>query len=313
MKLKVAILFVLLCSALSAVPYTCLGGMKVPSAYIVPDKTIEFGLTNYMAPPNDVDSPEYDFAVNINGGLFNWASVGFVYTGNSITVMNFKARIIEQTETLPAIAIGLDNFMSDQKEDGPKEYDVPDSDDYDANSFYFVMSKRSTLRGLPFVPFLQTDVHIGFGNGRFKGNTELSQQLSGVFFGMEFRPSNLYSVIAEMDGYNLNLGLHVHYKNYDFRLGAYRFEENYKRDPKIAFNILYKFDKFTSSKDKKKYNRVDRKTIKAPGTTTVIQSNTNNQQQQENPLLQELREVRKQREETAKELDEIKKFLEDED
>ncbi|PID28641.1 MAG: hypothetical protein CSB55_03665 [Candidatus Cloacimonadota bacterium] len=310
MKHLAVVFFLVLSSVLPAVPYTCLGGMTVPTGYVIPYKAVELGFTNYTAPNVDNDY-SYDFAFSVNGGVYHWANIGVVYTGNNVLSLNLKARILEQTDKYPAISIGVDNFFSKQKEDGGNEYEVSDPDDYARNSFYVVISKTALLRGLPFFDHLETYAHFGFGRGRFYGNVPRSKALGGLFGAFELRPSDYYSFLAEMDGHNVNLGINTYYKDYTFRIGIYRLDESYKRDTKLAININYTFDKFVSDKSKNTVRKSRMKSMK--NSQVIIQEGLDEQTIKGNPLLKELQEMRRAREETAKELEEIKKFLQEDD
>ena len=347
MKGRIFIVVVLLFAAalLQAVPFTCLGGIKVPSAYVLPHLMAEFSAVSYFGPGVDeikyadvnsysgdelyIADEEQDLQFTYAGmftiGLFDRLELGAVYTGNEFFMLNAKAQLLYESETLPALSVGIDNLFSDiTKEDlddgkvDHEEYNFADVDDYTANSIYVVLSKSTVLRGLPFSNYLETVLHLGFGQNRFEGNVELSKQLGGLFGAIELRPVPYLSLIAEMDGYNVNFGANVMYKNFEFRAGMYRIEEIGRKEagrdmPKFALNVRYTLDYFSEIKaagknaqfnpvaeirpDQRRRDEVRRDTGATSG---------------DNPLLEELEAIRAKRRQAEKELEEIKRVLEEE-
>jgi hypothetical protein len=325
MKRNACLVFMilLLVGSLAAVPFTTLGNMKVPTAYSLPHKMVEFSMVNYFTPDANQDY-RYDIAAAINGGIYDRLTVGLVYNTSKIVYGNLKCQLIFETEVLPAIAIGVDNLGSPIKEyrDNGKakeaqkiiEYredyaEIQDFDDYIQNSFYFVATKATVLRGVPFAPYLETVMHIGMGTRRFYGNTDLSKQLAGFFGGIEFSPSPYFTFFTEMDGYNFNAGCATTIRNFDLRVGAYRLEEMDNNDAKIAVNLVYTLDKYSQIKNAEK-----RRQFTYGSTFTTRQGKVisrESQQADQNPLLQKLDEIRAKREKSQKELEEIRKILEE--
>jgi len=323
MKLNlILILSVLLInSLLVAIPFTTQGEIKVPDAYILNHKMAEISYTSYMsANKNGDEDDEYnhDFAGVINVGLYDRLELGFVGTGNEMFYANLKAKLVEENEFLPAIAIGVDNLFSkvpeyredsDEKIPGSVSDDVTDVDDYIRNSFYFVMSKSSLLRGLPFVPYLESTMHLGIGSRRFKGNLKLSKQLAGLFVGFEAKPVRWMSMLAEMDGYNLNAGLKFKYKNVALRTCAYRVEELDRRELKYAVNLIYTLDNFSQVKlSDENYGHAKRGTV-VPGKQIITKKGD---VVYGSPLLDELEAIRERRKRAEKQLEEIRELLKEE-
>jgi len=201
MKRNIFMIVFFVSVVLYAVPFTTQGMIKVPDAYVMPHKMAEISAITYRA-ANESESYGTDFAGVLNVGIYNWLEFGFVGTANEFYYMNIKGRLIQETETLPAISLGIENLGTGVKVDQVG------------------------------IPYLETNIHLGFGTGRFKGNLELSKQTGGLFGGFEFKPSQYYSILAEMDGYNINAGLSGKYKNISACLGLYRLEELDRRDLK---------------------------------------------------------------------------------
>ena len=312
MKRNIFMIVFFVSVVLYAVPFTTQGMIKVPDAYVMPHKMAEISAITYRA-ANESESYGTDFAGVLNVGIYNWLEFGFVGTANEFYYMNIKGRLIQETETLPAISLGIENLGTGVKVDQVGDFEntnnVTDLDDYRRNSIYFVMSKYSLLRGLPFIPYLETNIHLGFGTGRFKGNLELSKQTGGLFGGFEFKPSQYYSILAEMDGYNINAGLSGKYKNISACLGLYRLEELDRRDLKYAFSVKYIFDVFSDKKAyeeniqyaKKNQMPVGKKVISKKGEILT-----------DNPLKDELDAMIARRKQAEKDLEEIKKILREE-
>jgi hypothetical protein len=320
------IMILMLLGSLTAVPFTTLGNFKVPTAYALPHKMVEFSYVNYFSPDN-MDDFRYDGAIQANGGL-NFHGIGItggvVYNTNKIAYGNLKIQPFMETENIPAIAIGMDNMFSPIEEyrndgdlhkskklaDYSKDYsDIQDIDDYIQNSVYVVISKTTVLRGIPMFDNMETVIHAGVGSRRFVGNTDLSKQLSGFFFGLEMNPSRMVSTFIELDGYNVNAGVGLAYQNYNLRVGAYRLEEMDRRDPKFAANLMYTFDHFSDIKSQEK-----KRQFSYGSTLTNNQGKVISRQSQEaerNPLMDKLEQLRADREKKMKELEEIRKILEE--
>jgi len=333
------VVLVLLAGALQAMPYTCLGGMKVPSAYVLPHLMAEFSAVSYFGPgvsdagweqrPNGsyMAAEEQDFQFTYAGvfnfGLFDRIELGAAYTGNEMFLLNAKLQILYESETLPALSVGMDNLFSDitqEDRDDNKidysEYNFADPDDYTANSIYVVMSKSTVLRGLPFSNYLETILHLGFGQNRFEGNVEVSKQLGGLFGAVEIRPIQYLSLIAEMDGYNLNFGANIMYKNFEFGAGLYRIEEISRDEgdrttPKFAINVRYTLDYFSEIKAAGKYAQFNPVAEIRPDQRRQESVRRDTGATGDNPLLEELEAIRAKRRQAERELEEIKRVLEE--
>ncbi|MCD4828720.1 MAG: hypothetical protein K8R90_04720 [Candidatus Cloacimonetes bacterium] len=333
------IVLVLAAGVLQAVPFTCLGGIKVPTAYVLPHLMAEFSAVSYFGPGvdeltyvtvydndfviTDEQDLQFTYAGVFNFGLFNRVELGAVYTGNEMFMLNAKAQILYESETLPALSVGMDNLFSDitQKDQDDGEVDLEkhnftDLDDYTANSIYVVLSKSTVLRGLPFSNYLETVLHIGFGQNRFEGNAELSKQLGGLFGAVEIKPVPYMSVIAEMDGYNVNFGANFMYKNFEFRGGIYRIEEIGRSEAgrdkvKFALNVRYTLDYFSEIKAAGKYAQFNPTAEIRPDQRRRAEVRRETGAAGENPLLEELEAIRARRRQAEEELDEIRRVLED--
>ena len=353
MKGRIFIVVVLLLAAgmLQAIPFTCLGGVKVPSAYVLPHMMAEISAVSYFGPgvdeltyrtdtvqpfiPEDEQDLQFTYAAVFNFGLFNRLELGAVYTGNEKFLLNAKAQLLYENEAMPALSVGIDNLFSDITQDDEdlkfdpaagadneewatyhEDNDFANTDMYTANSVYVVMSKSTLLRGLPFSDYLETIIHLGFGSNRFKGNVELSKQLGGLFGAIEIRPVPYMSFIAEMDGYNVNIGADFMYRNLEVRAGLYRIEELGRDEsgrtmPNFALNLRYTLDYFSEIKAAGKYAQFSPATDIRPDQRRREEVRRDTGAQGDNPLLEELEAIRAKRRQAEQELEEIKRVLED--
>ena len=309
-------------STLLAMPYTCLGNVNIPDAYVLPHKMVDFSYTNYfvndgIVPGDTVMYNEYDFAGAIRVGLFDRAEIELVYTSTAGVFCNLKGRIISETETLPALSIGIANLFSSvsnfEKEDWNElDYEFTDPIDYIKNSPYIVISKSMVIiTGIPVMDYLETLFHGGMGARKFQGKGEVVKSFGGVFLGFDVKPSRYWGFDFEWDAQNVNFGLNGFYENFTLRFGLYELEDYIKMKDessctKLAINLKYTLDKFSELKAADK--RI--KTV-APRTIPRTKPGVEEYDEESNPLMEELEQIRKRRKQAEKELEEIRKLLKD--
>ena len=331
-KILLILIGVLIASTALAIPYAVLGNINVPDAYILPNKMVEFSLVNYFVGDgtlrgvsDSLASPDsYDPAFAISYGFKDRAELGFVLSKHKIYYGNLKIKILSESEKIPQISFGVENIGSivDNFETPypTKEYEFTDPRDYIKNSPYFVISKSALLlTGIPQLKNVESTVHFGIGTRRFKGTRKIVKNFSGMFGGIDFKPSRNVSFNLEFDSQNLNLGGNLYYKNFTFRGCIYRLEDFLKKkdDPnhgeKYALSIKYTLDTFSDIKASQREGvgtvtvpPVQRKIVK-----TLPQTQTQQQTYETNPLLEELRQIRERRKQAEKELEEIRKLLQE--
>lgn len=122
-------------------------------------------------------------------GLLAFNSNGDFYYGNRLAI-----KLIDEEEGYPAIAIGAESATINPYLSGAQYF----------NSYYVVMSKE--LFGLG-------TIHLGKGDGRFVGTSEVGSQANGFFFGIEktfFEDTrNPFTVMLEEDGRGINFGMRL--------------------------------------------------------------------------------------------------------
>lgn len=311
--------------ALLSMPYSTLGNINIPDAYVLPHKMVDFSFTNFIVGDGEVpalgDSAnyQYDFAGSVRVGLFDRGELCIIYTSTAGVFANVKVRVINETESLPALSLGVTNLFSGvrnyDKVKLSEEYDFTDPIDYISNSPYLVISKSLVIiTGVPVMDYLETSFHFGMGQRRFQGKGETVKDFAGVFWGFDVKPSRYWGFDLEWDSQNINFGLNFFYKNFTLRGGMYEMEDflGIKADQgskKYAVNISYTLDKFSELKatEKRKSSSVE----KQRAMQKVTPANEENYDEDTNPLRDELEQIRQRRKQAEKELEEIRKLLQE--
>ena len=328
MKKRVLLFVSILCLfniALFSMPYSTLGNINIPDAYVLPHKMVDISYTNYFVSDGMIVGVEeryngYDFAGSIRFGLFDRGELGVVYTSTAGVFGNLKVRIINETETLPALSIGLTNLFSSvsdyEKEALAEEgHEFTDVQDYISNSPFLVLSKSLVIiTGIPAMDYLETSFHFGMGQRRFLGKGETVKSFGGIFWGMDIKPSRFWGFDLEWDSQNINLGLNGFYKNFTLRAGMYEVEDfmGVKGDEgskKYAINLKYTIDKFSELKATEK--RAKTVGVQQRAIQKVTPADEETYDEDSNPLHEELEQIRQRRKQAEKELEEIRKLLQE--
>ncbi len=343
----IGLFWVLLCiGILNAVPFTTMGFMKVPDAYVLPANIIKITTAGYLyndqndeyakGLPNEM---QFAPAFALNFGVMNIAEIGFVYNllptiddtthwpndkiTKDIYYANVKLNLLKETAKYPAFSIGAENLFADQNIDDiyKDRFDTKkdtsynhDMDDYEENSFYASVSKSLILRGVPFAEYLEMYWTLGVGLNRFVGEEGVGKSLNGIFASMEGKLSRSLALILEEDGYNVNLGIRYDIGKFTGMLGLYRINEwHFNPHPRIAFAIQYNFDSLAKKKYSERrptFSQVDKE---APETTVIINKPVTEESGiigAENPLEADLIKIREKRykaEAIIKELEDVLK------
>ena len=314
---------------LLSMPYSTMGNINIPDAYVLPHKMVDFSYTNYFVSDGNLSwisdttgtstrYNEYDYAGGIRIGLFDRAEIGLIYTNTAGVFGNLKVRIISETETLPALSFGILNLFSSvsdfEKETIPEKYDFTDPIDYVKNSPYLVVSKSLVIiTGIPIMDYLETSFHFGMGQRKFHGKGETVKGFGGTFGGIDVKPSRYWGFDLEFDSQNLNFGLNGFYKNFTLRVGMYELEDymGMKGDDgsqKLAINLKYTLDHFSEMKaSEKRKKTISHRSRSMERTTPDVET----YDEDSNPLRDELEQIRKRRKQAEKELEEIRKLLQE--
>jgi len=326
MKRRVLLLLCILCLfnvALFSMPYTTLGNINIPDAYVLPHKMVDISYTNYFVSDEVMDRYNgYDFAGSIRIGLFDRGELGVVYTSTAGVFGNLKLRIINETETLPALSFGIINLFSsvsdfDLEDEiaGELDYDFTDPIDYISNSPFLVLSKSLVIiTGIPAMDYLETSFHFGMGQRRFVGKGDIVKNFGSIFWGADIKPSRFWGFDIEWDSQNINFGLNGFYKNFTLRAGMYEVEDllGVKGDygsNKYAINLKYTIDQFSELKASEKRKKTIATQHRAMQKVTPNTEETYDEDS--NPLYDELEQIRQRRKQAEKELEEIRKQLQE--
>lgn len=326
MKKRVLLLVIILCLfniVLFSMPYSVLGNINIPDAYVLPHKMVDISYINYFIGDGNITGMEerydgYDFGAALRFGLFDRGELGIVYTNTAGVFGNLKFRVINETETLPAISFGMTNLFSsvaNYDKGDSLSYEFTDPQDYISNSPYLVISKSLVIiTGIPAMDYLETSFHFGMGQRRFQGKGDLVKDFAGVFWGMDVKPSRYWGFDLEWDSQNINVGLNGFYKNFTLRAGMYELEDflGIKGDEgskKYAINLKYTLDKFSELKAAEKRKKTVGLQQRAMQRVTPRLVDTYDEDS--NPLHEELEQIRQRRKQAEKELEEIRKLLQE--
>ena len=299
-------------TSLFGVPYTSLGHVNTPDAYIMPHKMFELSYTNFFI----ADGKVFD-------GLANRFEIGFVACSNNIYFGNLKFKMIHETEKIPAVSIGLTNIFSGIKQfekgdESEEEFAFTDPIDYISNSPYIAMTKSMVIiTGIAGMDYLETSFYGGLGLRRFQGMGSIVKNTSGIFGGIDFKPNKYMGLTFEYDSQNLNIGINAYYKNFTLRMGMYELEDYFNikgtnvdnqrnGSTKFAVNLKLAIDKYSDVKyaERNKVTLVTKKKTKF--TPKYPEYNAD-----ENTLSEELRQIRERRKQAEQELDEIRRLLQE--
>ncbi|MCB5230201.1 MAG: hypothetical protein WCX83_02965 [Candidatus Cloacimonas sp.] len=301
-SLFVCLMLIGIIGSMFAFPFGNYGNIRVPDAYVIPHLMGEITLDNYIYPENNRSDDDfaYNWAGSINVGLLGHGEVGLVGTGDKVYLGNLKLRLVGETNALPDIAIGIDNLFSKVGERKIGRKDMIDAGNYRRNSVYFAVSKTIFMSGLPAIGDLPLRATIGAGSHRFNGTVKLSRQFGGLFGALQVEPVDNFAIITEVDGHNLNAGFGYTYANFSTRLYLYKIEEWNRRDPKFGLSFSYLIDQF-ATEGKRSY-----KPTRSAGTGYNQGYDYYN-----DGSFDELQRIRYQRQRAEREIEEIKRLLEE--
>ncbi len=309
-------------SCLDANPFTLPGELRAPDAYILPNKAAKVQFTSYIRKEKSVSGSDFEavFLGMLQVGILNRIELGLL-GGDDVFFGNVKLKVIEETTSIPQVAIGVDNLFSvvsaDVKKDPPTGNLAtnPDRYFYERNSLYVAFSKQTVVRGFLGIPELSAVVSGGFGRNRFVGQVVRSKQFEGLFASVEFSPYPGIVTIGEIDGSNINLGVKYTWNNFSAKLGYLGFEESLKSNNpnhRIALGLSYVFDKYADAR--RRPYLPDSEVSGVPGSVSqqqIGQGQSQSTGSSANDLLEELKRLRESREQAQKVLEELRRQLQE--
>ncbi len=325
-KIIFSLLVFSLFSSLVAIPYTVLGNVNTPDGYVLPHLMAEINYTSYFVndePAFGDDDIHYAQGAALSVGILNRGELAIIAASEDIYHFNGKVKLITETPKYPSLAIGVDNMFGKYSDTDNNQTigDLPDRDDYIKNSPYVVLSKSTLiLTNLSYLPQLETVFHFGIGTRKFRGKGSTTKHASGFFGGVDFRFSEFIGSHLEFDSRNINIGIDLFFRNFTFRAGMFEVEDYFKikgdnSGYKFAFNLKYTLDMFSDVKarDKDRTREVNYPIGRSKAVETFKQQEQKTQQQNtsNDPILEELKKISERRKQAEKELEEIKKLLEE--
>jgi hypothetical protein len=305
---------IILVTSLTAVPYTTIGRLRSPDAYVLPDKTVEFTFINYLRRKQSsfTANRNYEYLPEgfINIGLFDRVGIAG-WAGDGLGFVDLKLKLLEETSSIPQVAIGIDNLFSPVRTNSVLipyvDFPNPDKGFYEKNSPYIVFSKAMVIRGMTSLPLLESVFSFGIGINEFKGQDEIARRFEGIFGCLTVKPEKNTYLTIEEDGFNINLGAEYYYKNFGFKISYVGLEE--QENNRIGIAISYLMDKFA---DKRRKEMAPPETYQPPKESELLTPQMTGKDVDVNKdLLEELKKLREQREQAQKVLDELRKQLQD--
>jgi hypothetical protein len=285
-------------SLAQAAPFQTLGMLRTPDAYVLPHRAAEILMVGYyrdvvkpkpMTPDAEDASKGFFPYAMVGVGLFNRVELGLFagdYTKLDGTVyfVNIKGKIIEESDRIPQIAVGIDNILSPVSKHGAQYLGPqddfsqhPDRDAYEYFSPYVVASKQAYFSGVPWM------FNLGLGTNRFVGQVSRARIFNGLFTSVELSPLRDLALQLEFDGEDFNTGIKYSYKNFGAKLGLQAIEDfakdnGYEDNLRIAFGVSYLFDRYSEAKrrpDLRRYamdSNIDGTSLVDVGAVTPIET-----------------------------------------
>jgi hypothetical protein len=300
--------------SLSGVPYTTMGFVRTPDAYVLPHKTADITFNNYLRREDNsyTTNASYEYIPNgmVNVGILDRIEVG-AWGGDRIGFANLKVKVIEETNMIPQFAVGIDNLFSPVNENSKTDHDYNKNVDgcfYEKNSPYLVFSKTSVLKGMTGIKLLESTISLGVGRNKFIGQVSIAKRFEGIFGSITIKPQKNVAITMENDGFNLNAGAQYTYKNFAVKVAYVGIEE--QENNRIGLGLSYFFDKFADAKRRPNLMMED-ENASNKGTENIISPVKGGDINANKDLLDELKKLREQREQTQKVLDDLKNQLKD--
>ena len=292
--------------------------VEIPTAYVPTAKIVEFDNMNYFGMKHGgwylnhifalkygIDN-KYEFTIFARGKDYEMDGYfpDSLYTdpneniqpkyNDEVICINAKYSIIDETDKLPAIAVGMNGIDGAIK----KLIDSKASANW---APYFVLSK-SFIVTLPVINTIQPTVH--FGNGQraeFHSFSPYDKLFFGFFGALSIPINDNITLTSEFRGANFNASGIYEWDKFAIKTGLVHFEEILLNDDVSGFtfflNFKYRVDYFSKQEKDRPRN-----------TNLNITPSTDPSDQL---LLDELKQIQEQRIQSEKELEELRKLLED--
>lgn len=221
-KFILFIIFLLTCSPyfLNSTPFIQGNVLDSPNAHLLQHSYIQFsGIATFydqdhIMQAGDFNSiPKYTLGLDLKVGAFNWVELGVAYVGTQVWTGFVKGRILKESGAIPAIAIGVQNMTPFKR-----------ISDYGSNTFtYYKIAQNFSMYGvitkdISYInPSIPVTLSLGIGTGRFQGERDRSEPWKGIFTSIEVRPVKNLTIISDIDGKDWNIAS-VYRVNYNLEL-----------------------------------------------------------------------------------------------
>jgi len=263
---KVILCVIVLAAMLSvayATPFQTIGMLRTPDAYVLPHKAAEILLVGYyrdVVKPQYMDMDEFGNFVPygmLGVGLFDRVELG-LFAGDDVYFMNLKVKVIQETNKIPQVSVGMDNIFSPVNRHRTQDHtpttapgweyaDHPDKASYEYYSPYIVGSKQVVFGGVNWM------FNLGVGTNRFIGWDQRARIWNGLFYSIELSPLKNLALQGEFSGHEFNAGIKYSYKNFGLKVGIEALEDfvkdnGYEDNLRVAVGLSYLFDEYAEGK-----------------------------------------------------------------
>jgi hypothetical protein len=250
-------------SVAEATPFQTIGMLRTPDAYVLPHKAAEILVAGYyrdIAKPDYYNTDEFGKFVPygmLGIGLFDRVELG-LFGGDSVFYLNLKVKIIEETNKIPQLSVGMDNIFSPVNRRRTQDHtpttapdwdyaDHPDKHSYEYYSPYIVGSKQVVFGGINWM------FNLGVGTNRYIGWDQRARIWNGLFYSVEMTPLKNLALQGEFSGHEFNAGIKYTYKNFGLKVGIEALEDfvkdnGYEENLRVAVGLSYLFDKYSEGK-----------------------------------------------------------------
>ncbi len=281
--------------------------IEVPTAHIPTAKIFEVDNMNFFGVKHDTlminhifslkygASDKFEFSLFLRGkdytvdGYFPDSLYTQKKYNDELVSLNVKYSFFKETIKNPAMAVGIVGIEGAIKE-------VFDSSKKEAWAPYLVLSKSFSIKSVKSI------IHFGNGQGEyFHSFSTYDKYFLGFFGGLSVFINDNITLSGEARGANLNACAVYEWDKISLKGGLVHFEEIIMGDTKSGFTFFLSF-KYT----------IDHFAKQAKNRQQIIQQNivpsTDNSDQL---LLDELKQIQEERKKSEKELEELRKLLEE--
>ncbi len=219
--------------------------LDIPTPYVLRHKVIQSTAVGSFA-LNTPDLTPYDLDVSLGAGIGNFLELSLTaYTLENYS-LGVTALVLREKDWYPSVAVGIhditwtpyigsfgggDTLPPGDHDPQDRAISKPGFDYWEQQEWFSAFAVASKQ----FADYFR--VHLGLGRGRYTGyygfaqyfNTDIftqgvSEFAVGLFGALEFNYNDWFSVSAEFDGRNINMGTKIGFQNWEVYLALTRME-----------------------------------------------------------------------------------------